>query len=178
MRTAPVIETERLRLRPYQPSDLDPIAAMLADERVMRHVGGRLHDREESWRRILGSTGLWTLLGYGYWVVERRDDGRFLGQAGFGDFRRAMLPLIEGLPEAGWMFAGDAQGQGYATESMMAALHWADAALGSDQIVAIIDPENAASIRVAEKCGFALHEPATYRDEPILLFRRPAPRPS
>ena len=115
---------------------------------------------------------MWSLLGYGYWAVTARDDGRYLGQLGFADFKREMMPGIEGLPEMGWIFAPAAQGQGYATEAGLAALAWADAVLQATEITAIIDAENTASIRVAEKCGFNENEPATYRGEPILLFRR------
>jgi RimJ/RimL family protein N-acetyltransferase len=76
----------------------------------------------------------------------------------------------------GWLFARDAAGQGYATEAATAGLAWLDAALRPPESVAIIDGANAASIRVAEKCGFDAREPALYRDEPILLFRRKSPR--
>jgi RimJ/RimL family protein N-acetyltransferase len=114
------------------------------------------------------------LLGYGYWVAERRDDGAYLGQIGFADFKRDMIPSIEGMPEMGWIMASHAQGQGYATEAVLAALDWADEALGGGEIAAIISHENAASIRIAEKGGFNGREEAVYKGEPILLFRRPA----
>lgn len=170
---APVIETERLRLRAHLHSDLDPIAAMLGDPAVMRHIGGQAHPREDAWRRMLCGPGMWSVLGYGYWVVERRDDGVVIGQAGLADFKRAMDPSIEGLPEAGWLFATHAHGQGYAREAVQAMLGWADTRLPADEVVAIIDPDNASSIRLAERTGFAVREEARYKAEPILLFRRP-----
>ena len=145
---------------------------MMADPGVVRHLGAQPHAREESWRRLLCSAGLWATLGYGYWAVEGREDGAYVGQIGFADFKRDMQPSIEGLPEMGWIFAPRAQGRGYASEAAAAALAWADAALAADEIVAIIDPANAPSIRVAEKIGFAEREEARYRGEPILLFRR------
>jgi RimJ/RimL family protein N-acetyltransferase len=74
----------------------------------------------------------------------------------------------------GWIIAPQAHGQGYATEAVLAALAWADEALGKREIVAIISHGNAASIRVAEKGGFRIREEAAYKEEPILLFRRPA----
>ena len=169
----PLIETERLRLRAFTPSDLDPQATMLADPAVVRFVGGVPQTREETWRKILGAAGSWALLGYGYWVVERKKDGVYLGQAGFSDFKRDMQPSIEGIPEMGWMFATHAHGHGYASEAVAAGLGWARDALAGQEIVAIIDPANAPSIRVAEKAGFTTVEDATYRGEPILLFRRP-----
>ena len=169
---APTIETERLRLRGFRASDLDSQAAVLANEAVVRHLGGRPFSREETWRKMLGSPGLWALLGYGYWVVERLEDGAYLGQIGFADFKRDMVPNIENLPEMGWIFAPEAQGKGYASEAAAAALEWADSNLEAPEIVAIIDPDNAPSIRVAEKAGFDRREDALYRGERILLFRR------
>ena len=174
MTEAPVLETPRVRLRGFRASDLEAQAATMADPGVVRHLGGSPFSREDSWRKMLASPGLWALLGYGYWVVERREDGAYLGQIGFADFKRDMAPGIEGIPEMGWIFAPRAQGQGYASEAALAALAWADEALGRREIVAIISHDNAASIRVAEKGGFTLREEAVYKGEPILLFRRPA----
>jgi RimJ/RimL family protein N-acetyltransferase len=172
----PILETGRLRLRAFRESDLDAHAKVLGDPRVVRHLGGTTFSREESWRRIAMASGLWDLLGYGYWAVERKEDGAYVGQAGFADFKRDLQPSIEGLPEMGWIFAPFAQGQGYASEAVAAGLRWADEALAGQEVTAIIDPENAPSIRVAEKNGFASREDATYRGTPILLFRRPPVR--
>ena len=172
VREAPILETSRLRLRPFEPRDLDAHAASLADPEIVRHLGGHPFGREDSWRRMLCGPGLWVMLGYGYWSVERREDGAWLGQVGFADFKRDMTPAIEGLPEMGWIFAREAQGRGYAIEAVAAALDWADRTLRAPEITAIISPENAPSIRVAEKAGFGDRSEARYRDETILLFRR------
>ncbi|HEV2747489.1 MAG TPA: GNAT family N-acetyltransferase [Allosphingosinicella sp.] len=171
---APTLETERLRLRGFRADDLDTQAAMLGDPEVMRYVGGKPNTREEAWRRMLAAPGMWALLGYGYWAVERKEDGAFLGQAGFGDFKRDLEPSIEGVPEAGWMFAVHAHGRGYATEAVAATLRWGDDRLRGHSFAAIIDFANAPSIRLAEKMGFSERQEAVYHDETILLFRRPA----
>jgi RimJ/RimL family protein N-acetyltransferase len=114
------------------------------------------------------------MLGYGYWAVERREGGGMIGHAGFSDFKREIAPSIEGLPEMGWVFAREAQGQGYASEAVDVGLAWADEALNRPKIAAIINHDNAASIRLAEKAGFSVREEAQYKGEPILIFRRPA----
>ena len=170
----PILETERLRLRALSESDLEPWAAVMADPGVMRHLGGTPLLREDCWRRVLAATGAWLVLGYGYWAVERREDGAMIGMAGFADFKRDMEPNIEGLPEMGWVFAPAAQGRGYASEAVAAGLAWSDETLTGREIAAIVDPANAPSIRLAEKSGFE-REQALYKGEPILLFRR-APR--
>jgi RimJ/RimL family protein N-acetyltransferase len=168
---APTLETARLRLRAHVVEDFEPIAVMSGDPSVMRHVTGPL-PREDVWRRMMCGPGMWALLGFGYWVVERRDDDELIGQIGLADFKRDMQPSIEGLPELGYIFAAAAHGQGYAGEAATAVLAWADAELGSDQIVAIINADNAPSIRLAERLGFLQREEASYKSEPILLFRR------
>ena len=168
----PVLETERLILRPFRAADADAQAAMMGDEVVMHHLGGRALSHEEAWRRLLNGHACWSLFGFGYWAVERRTDGAMIGQAGFADFQRDLAPSIKGLPEIGWLFAREAAGQGYATEAARAGLAWIDEALAPRETVAIIGSDNRASIRVAEKCGFAERETASYRGEDILLFRR------
>jgi RimJ/RimL family protein N-acetyltransferase len=146
---------------------------MLADPEAVRFVGGQIASREESWRKLLVGPGLWAVLGFGYWAVEEKETGTYLGQVGFADFKRDIEPAVEGIPEMGWMLAPRAQGRGIATEAVTGALAWADGGgLPGREIVAIIDAANLASIRVAEKAGFTVREDATYKDAPILLFRR------
>ena len=94
----------RLLLRGHRQSDLESHAAMLGDPAVARHLGGHPHGREDSWRRLLAARGAWDLLGYGYWAVERKEDGAYIGLCGFADYKRDMTPSIEGLPEMGWIF--------------------------------------------------------------------------
>jgi RimJ/RimL family protein N-acetyltransferase len=144
---------------------------MLADGAVMRHLGGP-QAREDAWRRLVQGPGLWATLGYGYWSVERREDGAYIGQLGFADFKRAIEPSIEGLPEMGWLLAAQVHGQGYAHEGVSAALAWADRTLRATEIVAIISPGNAPSIRLAERVGFVRAEETLYREEATLIFRR------
>jgi RimJ/RimL family protein N-acetyltransferase len=170
----PTLETERLILRAHRASDLDAQAATMGDLAVVRHLGGTPFSREETWRKLLAGPGLWALLGFGYWAVERREDGVLIGQIGFADFKRDLRPSIEGLPEMGWIFDPAAHGRGYASEAASACLAWADDNFAGSEIVAIIDHGNAASIRLAEKAGFSVREEALYKGAPILLFHRPA----
>jgi RimJ/RimL family protein N-acetyltransferase len=174
----PVLETSRLRLREQRAADFTRHAVMFADSEVVRYLGGKPLAREEAWRKLISCAGLWITLGYGYWSVERREDGAYLGQIGFADFKRALNPSIEGQPEMGWLITSDAHGKGYASEAVAAALAWADEALPGQEIAAIIDPQNAPSLRIAEKAGFTVREDAIYGEVPILLLRRPALSPA
>jgi RimJ/RimL family protein N-acetyltransferase len=72
-----------------------------------------------------------------------------------GDVLQERYASNRGVPEAGWALVPSAHGKGHATEAVGAAIVWDDANLASARTVCMIDPENAASIRVAQKCGFA-----------------------
>ena len=153
-RPAPRLETERLILRETRVEDFEPCAALWGDERVTRHIGGTPSTPSDSWGRMLRFPGLWALLGYGYWTLEDRVDNRFCGQVGFADFKRDLTVDISGVPEAGWVLSPSVHGQGYATEAMGAALAWLDDHVDAPRSCCLIDPDNAASIRVAEKLGY------------------------
>ena len=113
------VETSRLLLRRWRPSDVTPLAALNADPEVMRYFVS-MPDRRVTEAMIAG----WELKierqGYGLWAVERRDDGAFLGMTGLN-------PVPPGIPghggmEVGWRLARHAWGHGYATEAARAAL--------------------------------------------------------
>lgn len=147
---------------------------MWSDPAVTRHIGGKPFTREEVWTKLLRYAGLWSVIGFGYWVIEEAATGRFLGEAGLADFQRSLDPAMEGAPEVGWALAPWAHGKGYATEAVRAVLSWADSQLGP-KVVCIIDPGNEASLRVAEKTGFRQVRRLTYKGEPTILFERTRP---
>ncbi|MCB8819794.1 GNAT family N-acetyltransferase [Microvirga rosea] len=171
-RPVPTLETERLRLRAHRVEDFEASFALWTDPGVTRFIGARPSTREEIWSRLLRYIGHWAALGYGYWAIEDRATGAFVGETGFADFKRAIDPPLDGMPEIGWVLSPAAQGQGYATEAVQAALRWGDAHFGPITTVCLISPENGPSLRVAEKCGYTLWMNATYKDTPTLLFHR------
>lgn len=170
--STPRLETERLHLRGHRLADFGDCAAMWADPGVTRYIGGEPCTTEEVWSRMLRYVGHWSLMGFGYWALEDKASGRFVGEVGFADFRRDMTHSLEGVPEIGWVLAPWAHGRGLATEAARAAVAWGDAHFGPGPTACLIDPSNVASIRVAEKCGYRQIGQATYKGEPTLLFRR------
>jgi RimJ/RimL family protein N-acetyltransferase len=111
-------------------------------------------------------------MGFGYWAVEERSSGDFIGEVGFGDFKREIDPPIRNIPELGWVLVPRAQGKGYATEAVRATLDWGRTNLASQSTTCLIHPENLASIRVADKCGFTRHCQTTYKNAPVLILSR------
>lgn len=172
MSKCPTLETARLRLRAHRVEDWDDATRMWADPQVTRFTIGRASTAQETWSRLLRYAGHWELLGYGYWAVEEKSTGVFAGELGYADFKRELTPSIEGIPELGWALVPAMHGKGYATEALRAVLEWGARHLASDRAVCIIDPENAVSIRVAEKVGFVRAREATCGGNPTLLFER------
>ncbi len=168
----PILETARLRLRDHRLADFDNCAAMWGDPEMVRYISGTPSTKQQSWSRMRSYLGHWAVLGYGYWAVEDKATGAYIGDIGFADFKRELAPSIQGVPELGWLIARNAQGQGYATEALRAAILWGDAEFPGPRTVCLIDPENHPSLRVAEKCGFREVTRTTYDDKPTVLFER------
>jgi RimJ/RimL family protein N-acetyltransferase len=170
----PLIETERLLLRPLRLDDWDAYATAWADPEMVRFIGGEPRDRNTSWGKFLMGAGLWPVLGYGFWTFAERETGVFVGNGGLARFERGVAAL-EGHVEAGWAFVPAAWGKGYATEAMQAVLNWADDHLAVPEIRAIIDHGNLASQRVAGKCGFELLMPVLPEMPEAALWQREKP---
>jgi len=168
---AAVIETERLRLRGHGLSDLDASAAMWGHESVTRFIGGKPSTREDSWRRLQTYVGHWAMLGHGFWLIEDKATGRFLGEGGFGSFKRDIDPPFD-APEQGWALAPHAHGKGYAHEAMSAAIGWGEQHFGRSDFVCLIAPENAPSLRLADKLGYHEFGRSPYKGEPSVQLRR------
>lgn len=169
---ASALLTDRLVLRPHGASDLDAVAGLWADPEVVRFIGGHPLGREEAWRGLLRHVGHWALLGFGYWTVHERRTGAFVGEVGFADNHREVVPSFAGAPECGWALAPGAQGRGFAGEALRAALAWSDARDATARTVCLIHPDNAASLRLAGRVGFQPYATGLYRGEARLLFER------
>lgn len=171
---APTLLTSRLTLKPSKYSDYSDVAAMWADPEVVAHVGAQTRDAQDAWFAHLRNNGLWNMLGYGYWIVRERRTEAFVGEVGFADFMRGMSPDLSGRPEAGWVLAKSAWGKGFASEAGLAAHDWLDE-VHPGRSTCIIDPDNTASIKVAERLGYREIGPADYRSDPVLVFERFSP---
>ena len=170
----PVIETERLRLRAHTYDDFAPCAAMWADPAVTRFIGGTPSTQQQTWSRLLAYAGLWSLLDFGYWAIADRESDRYLGDIGFADFNRDIDASMRGVPELGYTLASHVHERGYASEAIRAVLAWGDEHLKSRRTVCLIDPQNAASRRVAERVGYAVFQEGSFGGKPALFLERTA----
>ena len=127
---------------------------------------------------MLRYAGLWRFLGYGYWAIEEQASGQFIGELGFADFKRDGVPMLDGVPELGWALVPQAHGKGFATESVRAALAWADDHVNEPRTMCLINVDNAPSIRVAEKTGYQQIASLSYAGAAALVFERRRPQRS
>lgn len=168
----PILETKRLLLRRHTAEDFPDSAAMWGDPQVTRFIRETPFTPEETWTRLLRFIGHWALLGFGYWALEEKASGRFLGEVGFADYKRDLKPSLDGIPEIGWVLTSHAHGKGFATEAVTAAIAWGDAKFAERRTACIIAPDNAASIRVAVKCGYREFQQTTYHGHAAVMYVR------
>jgi RimJ/RimL family protein N-acetyltransferase len=166
------IQTPRLMLAPPVLADFDDYAALWADPVVVRHMGSVPFSRSTAWARFQRQAGGWALRGFGTWVVRERTGGRFVGEVGFQEFKRDITPTLGPEPEAGWMLAPWAHGQGLASEAATAAHAWGDARFEGSRTVCMIDPNNAPSLRLAAKLGYVEYARAPYGERFVVLHER------
>jgi RimJ/RimL family protein N-acetyltransferase len=168
----PILHTPRLILRPHRLADFDAYWRMWSDPGVVRFLGGMPFTREQSWMRFLRHAGMWHYMGFGFFVLESREDGSFLGEAGFHEARRDVQPPLEGTLEAGWVLAPHAQGKGLAEEAMRAVVSWGDATFPDRLMTCIIQHDHAASLRVAGKLGFRPATRTRYDGREMIILHR------
>jgi RimJ/RimL family protein N-acetyltransferase len=142
----PVIETERLILRPPAAEDFDGWAELMGDAESSQYIGGPVA-RATAWRGLATMTGSWSLKGFGMFSMIERESGRWIGRTG------PWQP--EGWPgtEVGWGILKSAWGRGYAYEAAVASIDWAFDTLGWTDVIHCIDPANTPSQALAERLG-------------------------
>lgn len=144
--TGPVIQTERLTLRPIALEDFPRWAEMMADPEAARFLGGA-QPAATAWRGFMTMAGAWSLTGVSMFSVIERNSGLWLGR--IGPWRPHDWPGTE----VGWGLHPAAQGKGYGVEAATAAIDYAFDVLGWTEVIHCIDPDNLPSIRLAERVG-------------------------
>jgi RimJ/RimL family protein N-acetyltransferase len=155
-----MIETERLRLRPWREADREPFFALNSDPAVMEYLPkGTRADSDAAVDRMMATQAAH---GHCFWAVERKDDGAFLGFCG-------PMPAREPLNEVelGWRLSRNAWGKGYASEGARASLAWCWDNLDTPTVMAITVPANVRSRAVMERIGMRYVEGADF-DHPAV----------
>jgi ribosomal-protein-alanine N-acetyltransferase len=145
------LETERLRLEPFQATDGDALFVMERDPEVKRYAGGVLTraQTEKQLQKFINSV---RETGYGPLAIKLRESNEVIGLGGF------YATETPGEAEIFYGFARAAWGQGYATEAANALAIAGIEQMGLTSIVAPVHPENRASVRVLEKIGLTFSQ--------------------
>lgn len=148
------VETDRLLLRPWRPTDIDAMVPLFADPAVWWHPFRRGLTSDECERFLARHMRHWETHGFGMWAAELREREELIGVIGLAV--PVWLPEVLPAVEVGWRLHPTAWGRGLATEGGRAALRHGFEVVGLDRIISIFEPDNVASGRVMAKLG--MHE--------------------
>ena len=168
MTDIPVLETDRLTLRAPREDDLAREMDFYSSEHS-KFVGGPRSEMG-AWDAIVGRLGHWAVRGYGFWHLDVRETGQYVGRCGL------LMPFGWPEPEIGWSLMPDALGHGYATEAAIAARNYAYNTLGWTTAISLIDPANTPSQGVATRLGAAYERTFEHVEYGTMhIWRHPSP---
>jgi len=162
-----ILETKRLVLRHQVIEDLDALWALYCDPEITKYIPDASRSREEAREELE-----WHMNGHprfpelGLWATILKETGMFIGRCG-------LLPwTIDGQQEVevAYTIAREYWGQGLATEAAQAILNYGFEKLGLSRLICLIDSENVASQRVAEKVGMSFEKEGRDEVGPFLIY--------
>ena len=161
----PRLETDRLVLRGFTVDDLDHVASLFADPRVMHFLGdGKPRSREHAHERLAATLYRWQHRRIPMWALIVKETGACIGRCGFAPYEETdQIELAYTLATAHW-------GKGYATEASRACLRHAFGELAWPRLIARTRPDNLASRRVLEKLGFRFDRDESDANGPAIFF--------
>lgn len=152
MDKGPTIETERLVLRRWRASDLEPFAALNADSKVMEYFPYPLEPgRSDAFAEHIEAH--FDTHGFGLWAVEVKGGEPFIGFVGIRSLSKEPDLPFEAEAEVGWRLAYSAWGRGYAPEAARASLEFGFCECELGEVVSFTTVANERSQRVMQKIG-------------------------
>jgi RimJ/RimL family protein N-acetyltransferase len=160
------IETERLRLRMYTKEDADGQLRITSDAEFRRYFPPQFFKPTRD--NVLVAIGRvlehWNQLGFGYWVMELKEEARMVGYCGLRRLPKTEeVELLYGVEKEQW-------GKGLTTEAARASLRFGFEEMKFPRIMAVTDRENLGSRRVMEKCGLKYERDAVYFEMPLVYY--------
>lgn len=162
-----ILETERLTIREFIPSDSGFILQLLNSPGWLRYIGDRNVRSEADAKNYLenGPMKSYRDNGYGLWLVALKESGKPIGMCGL--IKRDYLEHRD----IGFAFLPEYTGKGYAEESAQAVIDYARNTLLLPVVAAITVPGNASSIKLLEKLGLRQQRMIELNSEQLLLFQ-------
>ena len=162
-----ILETKRLTLRHQVLADLDDLWALYCNPKITKYIPDAPRSREEAQEELE-----WHMYGHpkhpelGLWATIHKESGKFIGRCG-------LLPwMIDGQydVEVAYTIAQEFWGQGLGSEAAQAILQYGFEKLNLPRLICLIDAENVASRKVAEKIGMIFEKEAQDEMGPFLLY--------
>lgn len=173
MPTARILVTSRLALREMCASDLDFVAAMLADPEVMRFYP-KCYSRDEAEAWLKRQVERYARHGHGLWLVLDKSTGDPVGQVGL------TLQEVDGVdePEVGYLIHRPFWRRGFATEAAIATRDYAFNTLRKPRVISLVRPENVPSQGVAMKMRMSVEKSTLHAGLVHFVFAVSAPHAS
>jgi RimJ/RimL family protein N-acetyltransferase len=161
------LETTRLRLEPFELSHFDGLRAMESDPEIMRYISnGVVKTPEETLTSIERVQSRWQQYGFSWWAMREKESGEIVGACCLQH-----LDNQDGAPlEIGWRLNAYYHGKGFATEAAQAIVKFAVEQVGVKYLVAVADPENAASQKVMQRLGMTYKAIEQHYDVPCVVY--------
>ena len=161
-----IMESSRLIIREISEADLNCLAAILADEKVMEFSVNGSMNRFQTLEFIKWCQSSYENHGIGPWALENKCDGSFVGFSGLNK------ELIDGVEEVhvGYRLARNYWQKGFATESVNSVVEHGLNNESLGHILAIIEPEHYSSIRVIDKAGFKISKKTKFHDKFVNIY--------
>lgn len=155
------LQSKRLTFIRYTDSHFEEYKRQAMDYEVMKFISGKSATEEEAkdkWQKIMTANSFDDILGY--YSVRRSEDNEVLGLAKlvyYGSEKGLTEGKEKGTVEVGYALFSEFWGKGYASEITEFFTEFAKGFNDVKEVIAIINPENGASRRVLEKCGYTLY---------------------
>jgi len=159
---APILETERLLLRPIGPGDAAVQFRTLNNERIMGHLGGVL-SQDAIAEKHAKMMDLYAREGFSFLFLIERETGELVGHCGLKRVDSAGASNL-GDFEIGWIIRDDRWRRGYAREAVDAVLEWAFLTHDAPHVVALTSQRNEPSWRLMERIGMQRREDLDFED--------------
>ncbi len=159
------IETARLRLRTFEPDDLDALLRIWSNPLVTRYIRpGWQPTRVDIENYLERTQRRWRERGFSHLAITLKENGALIGYCGFQYVEETpLIELLYGLEPPYW-------NQGYTTEASRACLRFAYENTELDSIIALSYPENKGSWRVMEKVGMKYEKMAHHYKHDLVYY--------
>ena len=165
----PVLSSDRIILRGWQDSDLNPYTALVSDPVLMHFIGRGAMSCEDARKEFNSMREQWVDRQICIFAIADKMSDELIGFTGLFE-----SPLID-EPELSWSLSAKNHGKGYASEAAILARDWAFREDIIGPLMSLVHPDNISSKRVAKRLGATVESHSTWMGQPRLVYRHITP---